>query len=104
MQQLSAIECNFKIRNIIQYFDSYNSDGCMNDELSDNSEIQEGENHTGDSAIQATPAPHRQRRLSISLLTSSLSSLTSEASNSTPHEFEGLTAALNGNRKPKSNV
>ena len=104
MQWLSAIECNFKIHNIIQYFDSYDSDGCMNDELSDDSEIQEGKNHTGDSAIEATPAPHRQRWLLISLLTGSLSSLTSEASNSTPHKFEGPTAASNGNRKPKSNV
>lgn len=76
----------------------------MNDELPDDSEIKEGENYTGDSAIKATPALHRQGQLSISSLTSSLSSLTSEASNSTSHEFEGLTAASNGNTRPKSNL
>lgn len=101
--RVSAIEFSFKIRNIIQYFNSYNSDGCMNDELSDNSEVEEGKNHTGDITIEATPAVHRQRQLLISSLTSSLSSLASETPNSTSHKFEGPTAASNSNTKPKSN-
>ena len=101
--QLSAIECRFKIHNILQYFNPYNSDGCVNDESSDDSDVKEGKNHAGDSTIEATPALHRQRQLLIPSLTSS-SSLASEASNSTSHEFEGPTAASNSNTKPKSNV